>query len=230
MLWRRFEQDEIYPNLEQIEANGGDYPPLEDLVNTPIEGRSPIRLIAAHYALGGTQHFRPRPNRLVFLRDPVERAFSHVKHIQRLQQPDSSLWEVVNDPANLESLENEQVRYLADFATPEGIAKHKREQLEKRRLNTAIRNLKGCEFVGLSEHFDESVRLCEATFGWELGDAVIENVSPENEEMSADMRARLVELNQLDIELYDFGCRLFENRLRRTTGRKLAAAAHPLPA
>jgi hypothetical protein len=90
------------------------------------------------------------------------------------------------------------------------------------------------EFIGLTEEFEESIRLCEAMFGLRFPPTMRDNVATEVEEPLGPVRERLLEDVQLDRELYDFGLQLHRDmaqRLRRRehgSGRSLSGRLRSL--
>jgi hypothetical protein len=87
---------------------------------------------------------------------------------------------------------------------------------DDRLLKIAKENLvKSFNVVGICERFEESLMLIAKTFGWELPfyeNRKVSKTRPVVETRVIDLiRAR----NQLDVELYEFGTKLFEESLRK---------------
>jgi hypothetical protein len=100
-----------------------------------------------------------------------------------------------------------QTRYLADQPDISGM------------LNSAKRNLENAfSYFGIVERFEESIQLFRSNFVNTLPYAVStgsENRSNKaTSELSPNAMARLRSLNSNDFELYEFGCRLFDKRIR----------------
>jgi len=99
-------------------------------------------------------------------------------------------------------------------------------------LESAKENLvRQFKFFGLVERFDDSMKLFKRAFGWEAefreGKATANRSTQEGIVPSVRAVERLMELNQVDLELYRFGTLLFEDRLRRlkVAGDSAATAA-----
>ena len=69
--------------------------------------------------------------------------------------------------------------------------------------------------MGLQEDFDEFCATLQQRFGWNLGASVHANRT-EPVEVSSSFRDRIAQDNSMDVELYAFAERLYEER--RTTG------------
>ena len=103
---------------------------------------------------------------------------------------------------------------------------------DERLLDMAKENLtKSFSVVGICERFEESLILISKTFGWEI--PVYENhkvakTRPVIEPKLADL---IREHNRLDVELYEFGKKLFEQSLRKNEDavREGLATLHAIP-
>ncbi len=89
-------------------------------------------------------------------------------------------------------------------------------------VGQASARLEKFAFVGLVERMSDSVRLLDATFGWEKCSEVPRlNVTAEKlrkEDLPADILGRLEELTRLDQQLYARGQALFDRRWRQCMG------------
>ena len=95
-------------------------------------------------------------------------------------------------------------------------------------LQRAKENLQNHFVVGLTEEFDESLRLMSERFGWKVGSYTKKNVTrrkPRNDTLDSETLGLLREANALDIELYQFARALFETQ--RRTGAEYSAASVP---
>ena len=69
--------------------------------------------------------------------------------------------------------------------------------------------------VGISERFEESLLLIAKTFGWEVPFYENRKVSKNRSPVDAASLEMIREHNRLDLELYEFGKKLFEENLRQ---------------
>ncbi len=85
-------------------------------------------------------------------------------------------------------------------------------------LDEARRNLERVAFVGVTDRFDESIRVLCRMCDWPVPDAVPHEARtpgrPRAEAVSPEARAALKELTALDSELYRLGADLFADALR----------------
>jgi hypothetical protein len=93
-------------------------------------------------------------------------------------------------------------------------------------LETAKENLaKSFSVVGICERFEESLMLISKTFGWEVRFYENQKVSKTRPMVESKLADLIREYNRLDVELYEFGKKLFEQTLRKkehTVGEGLA--------
>ncbi|NJP06715.1 MAG: sulfotransferase family 2 domain-containing protein [Chloroflexaceae bacterium] len=85
-------------------------------------------------------------------------------------------------------------------------------------LALAKAHLDECAFVGITEHFDESLRLLCYTFGWSpIEHCDSRNVTPSalKYAVTPELESAILERNQLDIALYAYAQQLFADRLQR---------------
>jgi len=207
MLYDIFEQESILPNLQDIKGNGGGYPQFDKLlglINT--HQKEHIKLVMGHYPFLPNALFFCPPQIFTFLRQPIARAISNLFHLKKYKAAHykATLTEVFE--ANQRQMRNAQVRYLAG-------AIHKKD-LDKNDLNVALYNMKQCHFVGITEKFEESVKILEQLNGWKFPERVQANVNytDNTKEVPADLMDKIVEANQLDVELYKQALFLFEEK------------------
>uniref|UniRef100_A0A452TME8 Heparan-sulfate 6-O-sulfotransferase n=1 Tax=Ursus maritimus TaxID=29073 RepID=A0A452TME8_URSMA len=184
---------------------------------------------------------------ITLLRDPVSRYLSEWRHVQRGATSKTSLhmcdgrtptpeelppcyegtdWsgctlqEFMDCPYNLAN--NRQVRMLADLSLvgcynlsfiPEG----KRAQLL---LESAKKNLRGMAFFGLTEFQRKTQYLFERTFNLKFIRPFMQYNSTRagGVEVDEDTIRRIEELNDLDMQLYDYAKDLFQQRVEVAAG------------
>ena len=96
---------------------------------------------------------------------------------------------------------NRHVEYLAG------------DQPYNRRLEVAKKRLARMAWVGLTEEFDKSMELLSYTFGLRLQHyAPVFNSNKYAKKLSPQAKTALLELNKLDVELYEFASKLFRER------------------
>ena len=83
----------------------------------------------------------------------------------------------------------------------------------RRGIDETMKNLESLDFIGLSERFDESLDLCNKTFGWSLKAIPKRNVG--NYTQSSFTQEQLDKINaacEIDKIIYNRGKVLFEER------------------
>ena len=199
MLTRHFSDEDTYPTHFHLMVNKGKYIKQQIL----IENRKDLLtkpLIMGHYNVRLIPHLRPGVNTIIFLREPLERIKSHVKHIMQ-KEPNFEQ----GDPnkiieARFEILTNLQARIL-------GYNKRKPN------IEQVLENLEKITFVGLTEDFATSIEKLNKQFNWQLEyDRQKENVSPDEIklEISTEILARLQEKIQPEVQVYKRARKMFE--------------------
>lgn len=198
----------------------GDARELQRLLTTTDHD---YRLVGGHFLMG-VQDVATRPyTSFTFLRDPADRAISDYYRIMR--QPKNELHEAfVSEQLSLEEglrrmQYNIHTRYLSGTAGLEGECTP--QDLANAKHNLATR----FAVVGLLEHFDESLMLCQQAFGWPPPYYRRRNVSQNRPDVLPDQMYELAtELNALDVELYNFAKDLYQQQVERFGPAALAQA------
>lgn len=223
ILHRNFKRSEVL--LIRSEQRQSSFRPrreesLADLAAMPGERLRQARLIEGHMIFG-PHEFVPGPSTYTtLLRKPVALAISQYRFV--LRTPGHRLHEVVtSERMTLEDylrsgvsleVDNSQTRAISgDVSTPFGAVT--RDMLEKAKRNIE----EHFSVVGLTERFDETVVLLHNVFGWTRLTYTRVKVGPksQNETVSEPTIRHLEELNQYDIELYDFASGRFDEMIGR---------------
>ncbi len=196
MLYRQFEQHEIYPNKKTILGNDGKYPKFP-VVHADIQQYySSINLLTGHYTYDmGLQLLGTRMIPIVFFRDPIERCISALYQQKKMKPKyaDASLEDIFDkEPFQVD---NVQCYYMTGDASP--------STLTETHVSKAIDRMEALPVFGLAEAFDKSVSLFENEFTWRLGRSKNMNKSKRktadvNDRLLAKIRAS----NRFDIQLY----------------------------
>ena len=153
-----------------------------------------LKSVAGHGLIDPRHHLKGRHHYVTFLRDPLKRGGSHYQHIKRAKTRSGKAYsfaDYLDDPA----LHNLQVKTIAGS-----------EDLDKARQELAEHYL----FVGLTERFDESLRILQVLspnpLDLRYGRLHVARENSAKREVLEDpeKRARLAEQNALDMELYRF--------------------------
>lgn len=170
-----------------------------------------VRLILGHAPFGLHEALDGPARYVTVLRDPIERIVSHFHYAARTpQHPQHE--EIKRGDLGLLGLarriSNLQTRYLGGRLdeTPDAAAL----ALAKERLVAHF------AVAGITERFDETVALIHRAFGRKLRPFASENVRPPRSTADSLSAAELRELravHDLDVELYDFARRRFEEQI-----------------
>ncbi|MBN2716662.1 MAG: sulfotransferase family 2 domain-containing protein [Deltaproteobacteria bacterium] len=216
MLYDRFEQEEIYPNSALIREKDG-YPSIGEFISAPRELlQSPI-LFHGHYPWVMHQLLGDNVHKLVFLREPVSRTVSNLNHFKNLNpnHRDLSLHEIYAIAKR--HMSNLQTRYFCKSDINEDLSVETPRTMTQAHLDNAVRNLETCEFIGITECFDESIELVNRLYDFNFSAVKSMNVTKQKQEVSESFLDELRDDNKFDVALYEYGLRLFQKRLSRSS-------------
>lgn len=181
-----------------------------------------IKLITGHLYFGFHQYCLPPYTYITMLRNPVNRVISHYYYARRT--PNHYLYQKIKSgnlslkdylKSNILELNNGQVRFLSGqngFENHVEFGKCTREMLDeaKQRLTTYF------SFIGITERFNESIISLQEAFGFNNCFYYQKNVTKQKLAKSAvdkEILDAIVEINKLDIELYDYANKIFQKKL-----------------
>jgi hypothetical protein len=113
-------------------------------------------------------------------------------------------------------MDNGQTRMLSGIRSIDTILGH--DDIPPHALEAAKSNLASMPCFGLSENFDESLLLFQKSFGWRNITYRSVNRAPRQaarSEISDEVRRVIAQYNALDMELYEYGQKLFAERLQK---------------
>ena len=201
----------------------------------PIEELTGFGLYRGHFYKTSLETLLPgKVSTLTVLRDPIERIFSAYNHTRNFKETaqhphhaaiggeDGTLLDYINMP-DKNPTRNTQVSYLS-WPAPDERSVMASQQCYAfdptpfQDLERAKEALSQMAFVGIQEDFDRSIQLLNHTLQWDpvslVGKANVGMYSNRASDVESSVLERLRELNQLDLELYDYGKTLFEERYR----------------
>ena len=197
---------------------------IAQLKTLPAAQRGHYRLIQGHLFFGLHRFISRASTYITFLRRPVERVLSFYHYARSTS--DHYLYPLVTtERLDLKTLlarevtlelRNEQTRLLAgdDWEDPQRVVTRAALEQAQANLRTHFR------VVGLLEEFDASLVLLQRAFGWHSPFYVRENVTkekPDDTSVNAETRRLVEDANSLDLELYEYARKLFEEQ-RRAAG------------
>jgi Galactose-3-O-sulfotransferase len=178
-------------------------------------------IVIGHFTYQHVRKMRPTRFLMTFLREPVDRVVSNY-HFLRTKSPVSQYSEVALRAARSLSLkdfllcEDPNVRMVTENFQTKALAfdirpNHLEPSMTGVLLENAERNLATFDFIGITEYFDDSVRVLSEMLGVELSVKKL-NVNPDRP-VSPPTAGELDiarSLNRLDLELYDKARSSFE--------------------
>jgi hypothetical protein len=193
------------------------------------------------------------PVTITMMRNPIDRFLSDFAHLQRhlistgteAQREEISRIDVAEFVENASdrrsvrrmNLQTRMISGLEDLRKLRTLLPHldlDPSQLSDPDVDRAKLQLAEFDFVGLAERFDESLMLLSYVFGWRCPVSYERiNVAPERprrEDIPQRILQQLIERNALDLELYCFAERLFEDRLAEMKRLLLEQHGDPRPA
>ena len=202
----------------------------ERLKRLPEGRRRRLRVVRGHMLYGVHECLPQGASYFTILRDPVARALSTYYFI--LRRPLNPLHrKVKRERLGVEDClrlfpqrHNLQCRLIAGVKNT-AIA-------DERLLDMAKENLiNSFSVVGISERFEESLILMATTFDWEIPFYKNCKVSKARPQIGPGTVEMIRDHNRLDVELYEFGKRLFEESLQKKEAavREGLAALRALP-
>lgn len=214
-----------------------EYNSMTRMIRKPAEEFNRYHLIRGHFTYNLVDRFPVFPRVLTMLRHPVERTISHLLHVKSnpkfwlhrfVPLATAPLDQVLEHEAMHKFVSNHQLRLLGydfDLEHPHDPKMlHSPHEVDERLFEVACERLQRCEFVGISERFADSIDLMCRQFGWPPVESVpqlnVRESPPEvrAKEVSERTVERIRELNAWEMKLYEFACKLYEERRTAVSG------------
>jgi hypothetical protein len=234
ILAERFEWETIYPvpATSPVHTQKGRDPfpsvyfpggRVESHRHFMTQDISPYRLVIGHWNFSIVDHI-PRPVPMTFFRDPVHRMLSHYRFLRRYAGEEwnhdrerirqLSFMEWLEHPTTQQRHHNWHTRQMAGVVW----ADSPNDLSDGELLARAMRNLQRCAFVGMTEHFDDSLLLLAYSFGWSpIRSYFTRNVAADK--TTADtldayaLKIIVEQFSKLDIQLYEYAKIIYHQRL-----------------
>lgn len=204
VLYDYFDQSEIYPNYYELAVHQKSrylgWKKYKEKEKSLFHNGK--KILIAHFGWLAMNHYKDHPPKtLTFLRDPIKRVKSAIIYLQQSGRMYEGLTidEIINDYVIREgSMHARQMGY-----------RPKRDNMSQ-----ALKNLESIDFIGISERFDDSLTLCNYTFGWDLQPIPKRNVgSYKPDEFTPEQIEKITKACEIDYIIYHRGVELFEERL-----------------
>jgi hypothetical protein len=174
------------------------------LLALPPERHARIRIYTGHFPYCAAEQLGRPVTTLTILRDPIERAISHLK---QETPPGGSLEQTYDDPAVQRRIANHQTRMFA-FTAEDGIENFATPlDVDERRFAIACEHLAAVHLVGFQERFEEFLAAVQARFGWVRAPVQSVRVSPDVQ-VSDGLRRRIAADSEPDIAFHAYARRV----------------------
>jgi hypothetical protein len=203
-----------------------------------------LRLFYGHFAVNLKQYLPSEVRTITYLRSPVGRTVSTIRHMMRdpsfhplhAQVKGRALRDVIYDDDLLLTFQDAQTKLLSFDVPIEDVLAYVRRQVAAQKFvdigelewesgpDKALRALESYDFVGLMDHFKESIWAMCGKFGFAPPDILPELNRATDEQSPPDLTekdiAHLRSFLTGDIEIYD---KIRQNALERLNREKIFA-------
>ncbi|MCL5029602.1 MAG: sulfotransferase family 2 domain-containing protein [Bacteroidetes bacterium] len=197
--------------------------PITDISQIHPDKIPTLLCISGHFPFGFHKYLTDETRYITMLRDPVDRIISHYYSVigrpwhylhDKVVKNNLSIADYVTSGITIET-SNSQTQLLSGCERP--LPLNIDDPIAKEAIETAKRNLSNYfEVVGIFEKYEESVILFKRKLGWKNVFYYKQNVSQNSlvkDKISDETINIIKKYNLLDIELYFFAKKLFENML-----------------
>lgn len=190
----------------------------EELASYPRSQLENLRVVMGHLYFGVHNFLPGSSTYITMLRDPVDRVISHYYFVR--QDPSHYLYDSAHKlslqeyviSCNRQEPNNDQTRLLAGKRDASNFGTCSDEMLDIAKRNLA----EHFRVVGITEEFDRSLILMKRNLGWRNPYYTNQNVNRHRlrkEGISPKTLSVVQAYNELDIELYRFAKKLFQEQI-----------------
>lgn len=217
-----FPDEQIYPNATDGPDARVAVISVEHLLQRWAARGDQIRLLTGHFPVRTVELLDAPFVTMTVMRHPVERTLSFLRHQaerrQRGATEDTPLVEIYEDEFRFRHMiQNHMTRTLSlspdEMRAHDGVLTPVPYTAE--RLEAAMEVLAGLDIFGLQDRFDEFCDELARRYGLDVGGPLRTNTT-ELKDVPDGFVDRIAEDNALDMQLYEYACRLYEER-RPTT-------------
>lgn len=220
----------VYPTKDERDGVSAyaDYAYIRALSD---EHKRKYRMFSGHLPFCAREVLGTDLRTIVFLREPVARSISNLKHVKQRVVPyrNWSMEELYNDRSVFQPfVNNHQVRVFALKSLPQSGNILQGMTLGPADYEHALENLNRADFIGLSDDFEDSVRMLETFTGWRFRKTHRINKSPEYE-VPENLPERIRQDNDFDVRFYEYAKKLYAERKAKWLAKhgKLEATTNP---
>lgn len=194
ILKKKYIQNEIFEVRFNADRTGN----LTEFKEMPQNKRDNIKYLSGHFDFGLHEYFSNSSKYVSMMRHPVERTISFYNYIKRKKS--HRLLDVVKNRSLIEC-----VTEVKDFDVVNGQArKLSATDDQNLMLKKALNNIDNhFAFMGVQEHFEESMLLLSHKMGSKIGYLSHLNRADRSHEIDNELIREIEKLNQVDLELYE---------------------------
>lgn len=161
MIYNHFDDDKLYPTVKDLKKNNHGYL-NQNILKEKHKEVFDKEFVIGHFNIHVVQMMPKDVKILTFLRNPVNRTLSHLKHLKKNNPKYKNL--DINEVVRLEINNIYHVQALCL-----GFNQNKPNYAELEKYINRV------DFIGMTDYFDESISLCNKMFDWKL-----EHIKPMN--------------------------------------------------
>lgn len=201
MLDACFKENDVFPNQNDIRANEGLYPELNQIFGLDLDRLSNLKLINGHYPMQVADNWLIDLRLITFFRRPAERVVSHLKHLKKNDKNcrKLSLKEIYFKHKG--SLVNLQLRILKNRQyTTANLLNFESTSFNEQKL---VETLNRFTAFGIVEEFDQSMAWISDALSLDLGKAVHTNQSSTALDISFDLKSEIEADCKIENQAYE---------------------------
>lgn len=209
LLESYFQPEDFFPSRKTVAENRGLYPRFDEIIKYDAPEKMP-KVLLGHYPFALHQVVTGTVYKTVILREPVQRVISNIFHLKNNDPRLKGMSPEQIYKKGKWQFRNFQVRHLVDKSISLNMRYIDAKPLLEADLHKAIRNMRNCELVGISDHLAKTVELANAMYGWKLQAPSLVNVAKTSKEVSTELLQLIQKDNVLDQKLFKQAVKRFD--------------------
>lgn len=211
MLQEELGSENIFPSDRNLEKLPNGWYLLPEKILESYNLLPKHKVLIGHFPASIINKLPNKYSAAVFLRDPLQRSLSTIKHHSNLQNKSPEY--LINDQDFLERyIKNYQTKILGmDLVVDPNLC----YEIDEKILTNALARINQFEFVGITEKYEESCRVFDKTYKTNIASRIKrENVSRSEESELLFLKNIIQPLIDKDQILYEHALKSFNNSLK----------------
>ncbi|GEM_PF-1566673 len=201
MLNSCFDEDEVFPNLNDIRSNEGLYPDLSQIFSLNFNRLNNLKIVNGHYPMIVADNWLIDLKLITFFRRPSDRVLSHLKHLKKNDKNcrEMTLEEIYQKHKN--SLVNLQLRVLKnrEYKNANLLSFESTSYSEQKLIETLNR----FAAFGIVEEFDRSIAWIGDALNLTFDKKVFTNKSSTELEVTDQLKSQIETDCMLEQQAYE---------------------------